>query len=44
VVIAGAEPVEFAIPLAHNDPAGDYQITAVELFTQRSSVTTVNVK
>ncbi len=44
VVIAGAEPVEFAVPLAYNDPAGEYTITARELFSRGDTSTTVNVQ
>ena len=44
ILIAGAEPVEFPIPLAYNDPTGDYQLTATELFSRQSVVATVNVK
>ncbi len=43
VVVAGDEAVELPIPLAYNDPAGDYRIVARELFSQRDAVATVQV-
>ncbi len=33
VVLAGPEPVEIELPVAFNDPTGQYQIQAIELFT-----------
>jgi len=44
VVIAGAEPVQFPMPLAHNDPTGEYRITAREVFTGDGPTAVVKVK
>lgn len=44
VVLAGAEPVEVPVPVAFNDPAGEWQIVARELFTNQSFRATLRVK
>lgn len=36
VVLAGSKPVTFDVPIAYNDPEGDYKITATELFSNIS--------
>ncbi|MGD9495543.1 MAG: beta-galactosidase [Armatimonadota bacterium] len=43
VVIAGVRPIEFPIPLAINDRAGQYRIVATELFSGSETVATLNV-
>jgi len=44
IVIAGAEPVEIQVPVAFNDPTGEYQISALELFSNESFGATLRVK
>ena len=44
VVIAGADPVQITIPVAFNDPSGDYKISALELFSNESFEATLRVK
>jgi len=44
VVIAGAEPVQVSIPVAFNDPAGEYRITARELFSNQEFAATLRVR
>ena len=43
-VIAGAEPVEFPLPVAFNDPAGTYEVSAIELFTDVATTQTLTVQ
>jgi beta-galactosidase len=44
VVIAGAQPVQIQVPVAFNDPTGEYQISALELFSNQSFEATLRVK
>ena len=44
VVIAGAQPVQIQVPVAFNDPTGEYQISARELFSNQSFEATLRVK
>lgn len=44
VVIAGAEPVQVPIPVAWNDPAGEYRVTARELFSNQEFAVTLRVR
>jgi hypothetical protein len=43
-VIAGREPKTFAIPVAFNDPTGDYEIAAIDLFTDRPTKALLTVR
>jgi hypothetical protein len=43
-VLAGREARTFPIPLARNDPAGDYQILAVDLFTDQPCPAVLTVR
>ena len=44
VVIAGSEPVQVPIPVAYNDPTGEYRITARELFSNQEFAATLRVR
>jgi len=44
VVIAGAEPVQIQLPVAFNDPTGQYQIMALELFSRKSFQAALQVR
>ncbi|MGC9317241.1 MAG: beta-galactosidase [Armatimonadota bacterium] len=44
VVVTGADPVEIAVPVAHNDPVGEYTITARELFSSDDFRATLEVE
>jgi hypothetical protein len=43
VIVTGPEPVEIELPVAFNDPAGEYQIQAIELFTNDGPTATLRV-
>ncbi len=43
-VIAGAKPVSFVIPLAYNDPAGAYDVSAIDLLTNRPTTARLTVR
>jgi hypothetical protein len=43
-VIAGRQPVEVTLPLAHNDPTGDWVIRAVDLFGNLETAVTLHVQ
>jgi len=36
VIVIGREPVTIDIPIAFNDPSGDYEISVTELFTNKT--------
>jgi hypothetical protein len=36
VIVIGREPVTIDIPIAFNDPPGDYEISITELFTNKT--------
>lgn len=42
-VIAGPQPKPIVVPIAHNDPAGRYEITATDVFTATASPAVVQV-
>lgn len=42
-VIVGQEPKTFEIPVAYNDPVGDYEIAAIDLITDRPTTTVLRV-
>ncbi len=42
-LIVGQQPIQFDIPVAYNDPPGDYRIEAVDLFTNEPAVATMKV-
>ncbi|MEA3402418.1 MAG: alpha-amylase family protein [Armatimonadota bacterium] len=44
VVVTGTDPVEIAVPVAYNDPAGEYTITARELFSSEDTSATLEVE
>jgi beta-galactosidase len=44
VVITGSEPVQVPIPVAYNDPTGEYRITARELFSNQEFAATLRVR
>lgn len=44
ILLAGKEPVSFDLPIAYNDPVGAYEISAVDLFTNKATVRRVVVK
>ena len=43
-VVAGAGPVDIHLPIAFNDPAGTYQVSAVELFTGAATTQSIAVQ
>ena len=43
-VIAGQSAVEFDLPIAYNDPIGEYTISAIDLFSNEPVVTTFTVR
>ena len=43
-VIASVKPVSFVIPLAYNDPAGAYEVSAIDLFTNRPTTARLTVR
>jgi beta-galactosidase len=43
-ILAGREAKTFPIPLARNDPAGDYQILAIDLFTNQPCPAVLTVR
>jgi beta-galactosidase len=44
VVLAGEDAVTVDVPVAYNDPAGDYRVTATELFSNRDAEARLRVK
>lgn len=42
-LIVGREPVAFDIPVAFNDPVGEYEISAIDLFTNQPTTVTLTV-
>lgn len=42
-IIVGREPVAFDIPVAFNDPVGEYEISAIDLFTNEPTTVTLSV-
>lgn len=43
-LLADQKPVTVEIPIAFNDPPGEYEVTAVDLFTNRASVVKLRMK
>jgi hypothetical protein len=43
-VIVGRQPLEVTLPFAYNDPPGDWQIRAVDLFGNQGSTATLHVR
>jgi hypothetical protein len=43
-VIAGQEPKAFDIPLAHNDPTGEYEMMAIDLLTEAPASVRLGVR
>ncbi len=43
-VVVGREPVTFEIPVAYNDPAGAYEVRAIDLFTNAATTARLTVK
>ncbi len=43
VVVTGPTSAEIELPVAFNDPAGSYQVEAIELFTNQPTVATLRV-
>jgi hypothetical protein len=44
VVLVGKEPVTVDIPIAFNDPPGDYEISVTELFSNKTVTKKLNVQ
>ena len=44
VLIAGREPVSFDLPIALNDPIGDYDIRAIDVFTNEAIRVAMSVR
>ncbi len=43
-VIVGRQPLELTLPFAYNDPPGDWQIRAVDLFGNQGTTATLHVR
>jgi len=43
-LLVGKDPVTFAIPIAYNDPVGEYQISATELFSNEPATAILRVR
>ena len=43
-IIVGRRPKTFEIPVAYNDPAGEYEIVAIDLFTDRPAKVILTVR
>lgn len=44
ILIVGAEPMEFDIPIAFNDPVGEYKISVTDLFTDQATSVSIKVQ
>jgi hypothetical protein len=43
VIVTGPDPAEIELPVAINDPAGDYEVQAIELFSNSGPTATLRV-
>ena len=43
-IVVGREPKTFEIPVAYNDPIGEYEIAAMDLFTDRPAKVVLTVQ
>jgi beta-galactosidase len=43
-LVVGQQPQPFELPIAYNDPAGEYEITAVDLFTEAATTVKLPVR
>ena len=43
-IVVGREPRQIEIPVAYNDPPGEYEIRAVDLFTNESVTARLTVR